>query len=68
MSLGLESTVPRNDPDQPVSGTPAPGVKVSAVKARQGRMGKHTLVILIVSLILAVIAGIMVGLIPLGRA
>lgn len=45
-----------------------PEVKLSPVKARQGRMGKHTLVILIVSLVLAVIAGIMVGLIPLGRA
>lgn len=60
--------MPKSNPDQPVSGTAAPGVKISAVKARQGRMGKHTLVILIISLILAVIAGIMVGLIPLGRA
>ena len=53
----------------PVDDTaPQPATKISPQKARQGRMGKHTLVILIVSLVLAVVAGIAVGFIPLGRS
>jgi hypothetical protein len=43
-----------------------PEIRISPQKARQGRMGKHTLTILVVSLVLAVIEGVTLGLIPTG--
>jgi hypothetical protein len=41
------------------------GVVISSQKARQGRTGKHTLNILIVSMVIAAVAGIALGWIPL---
>ena len=43
-------------------------VKLTAQKARQGKMGKQTLIVLIVSLSLAVIAGLILGFIPTGMS
>jgi hypothetical protein len=60
--------MPKDHQDEPVSGPAAPQARVSATKARQGRMGKHTLVILIISLALAIMAGIVLGFIPTGSA
>lgn len=39
-------------------------IEISSQRARQGRMGKHTLIILVVSLGLAIIAGFLLGIIP----
>jgi hypothetical protein len=41
-----------------------PPIRLSGQRARQGLMGKQTLIILVVSLALAVIAGLAVGFIP----
>ncbi len=41
-----------------------PEIRLTAQKARQGRLGKHTLIILVVSLVLAIIAGLVLGFIP----
>jgi hypothetical protein len=42
-----------------------PQTRISPQNARQGRTGKHTLTILVISLVLAVLAGVAVGFIPI---
>ncbi len=43
-----------------------PEIRITAQKARQGRLGKQTLIILVASLALAILAGLVLGFIPTG--
>lgn len=45
-----------------------PEIRITAQKARQGKTGKQTLTVLVISLALAVIAGIVLGFIPTGTS
>ncbi len=58
-------------PDKPKFTSPdakQPDIELTSQNARQGRTGKQTLAVLVISLLLAIVAGVVLGLIPLGRA
>jgi hypothetical protein len=53
-------------PDRPLHTAAEPEVTLDPQEARQGRSGTRTLMVLAVSLILAAVAGVALGVIPIG--
>jgi hypothetical protein len=60
------SRMPNPKPEQTIHTAADPQVTLDPQEARQGRSGTRTLLVLTVSLILAAVAGVALGVIPIG--
>jgi hypothetical protein len=61
------SKMAHHEPDHTAAPGHEPQVRIPTQEARQGRSGTRTLVVLTISLILAAVAGVALGIIPMER-